>query len=333
MPTPELLTPRLRLRPTIEADLEPLTAILAEPAVARFWSGYDRARVRDELILSGGDKAVLAIERLENGEVLGAVQFHSHDDAEYPHAGVDLFLASRAHGQGFGTETLRAVVHHLFARGHHRLVIDPAVDNKAAIRAYERVGFRTVGVMRAYQRTPNGFQDGLLMELLATDFRLPASGSRATDTMIRTAIVEDVPFLVAQMIDFNRGERIDWDPVSGEVALRRLIGDARLGRVAIVLIDGAPAGYAVVTYGYDLEYGGPDALLTEFHLGATARGRGAGSRAIMLLLDDLREAGYGAVHLQVRPENIPAQRVYRAAGFVQTTRMFFTRLLGGGALP
>ena len=53
-------------------------------------------------------------------------------------------------------------------RGHHRLTIDPAVDNAAAIRAYEKVGFRAVGVMRSYERGPDGtFHDGLLMELLA----------------------------------------------------------------------------------------------------------------------------------------------------------------------
>jgi aminoglycoside 6'-N-acetyltransferase len=31
-------------------------------------------------------------------------------------------------------------------RGHHRLVIDPAADNERAIRCYERVGFRRIGV-------------------------------------------------------------------------------------------------------------------------------------------------------------------------------------------
>ena len=37
-------------------------------------------------------------------------------------------------------------------RGHHRLTIDPATDTAAAIRAYEKVGFRTVGIIREYWR-------------------------------------------------------------------------------------------------------------------------------------------------------------------------------------
>jgi hypothetical protein len=53
--------------------------------------------------------------------------------------------------------------------GHHRITIDPAAENAAAIRAYEKVGFRPVGVMRRYERDVDGdgWHDGLLMELLA----------------------------------------------------------------------------------------------------------------------------------------------------------------------
>jgi aminoglycoside 6'-N-acetyltransferase len=55
-------------------------------------------------------------------------------------------------------------------RGHHRLTIDPAADNAEAIRAYEKVGFRPVGVLREYWRAPGGaWRDGLLMDLLASE--------------------------------------------------------------------------------------------------------------------------------------------------------------------
>ena len=56
-------------------------------------------------------------------------------------------------------------------RGHHRITIDPAVDNVAAIRAYEKAGFRRIGVMRKSERDADGhgWHDSLLMELLAED--------------------------------------------------------------------------------------------------------------------------------------------------------------------
>ena len=54
--------------------------------------------------------------------------------------------------------------------GHHRITIDPAADNAAAIACYEGIGFKTVGVMRAYERQNDGsWGDGLLMDLLASE--------------------------------------------------------------------------------------------------------------------------------------------------------------------
>lgn len=51
-----------------------------------------------------------------------------------------------------------------------RLTIDPAADNVRAIRAYEAVGFKRVGILRQYERGANGtFHDGMLLDLLADD--------------------------------------------------------------------------------------------------------------------------------------------------------------------
>ncbi len=74
-----------------------------------------------------------------------------------------------AQGRGLGPDAIRTLATYLIdERGHHRLTIDPAAANEAAIRAYAKVGFRPVGVMREYQRMPDGrWVDALLMDLLA----------------------------------------------------------------------------------------------------------------------------------------------------------------------
>ena len=49
-------------------------------------------------------------------------------------------------------------------------MIDPAADNHRAVRCYEKVGFRPVGVMRRYERGADGtWHDGLFMDLLADE--------------------------------------------------------------------------------------------------------------------------------------------------------------------
>ena len=90
--------------------------------------------------------------------------------------GIDLFVATGFQGRGIGPEAIRLVARHLFEeRGHHRLTIDPAAANERAIWAYEKVGFRRVGVMRLYERSIDGtWHDGLLMDMLAGELRDPS---------------------------------------------------------------------------------------------------------------------------------------------------------------
>jgi aminoglycoside 6'-N-acetyltransferase len=104
-------------------------------------------------------------------EGAGFIQYSEEADPMYRHAGIDIAVHSDWQGQGVGKDALRTLVRHLLeARGHHRLTIDPAAHNERAIAAYRRVGFRPVGIMRRYERGPDGeWHDGLLMDLLAED--------------------------------------------------------------------------------------------------------------------------------------------------------------------
>ena len=115
------------------------------------------------------DEYSLAIE--VDGVVVGAVQYGEEEDPMYRNATIDVYLTASRHGDGLGSEAVLVLARYLIEeRGHHRLTIDPAAGNRAAIRAYEKVGFRRVGVMRSYERGPDGtFHDGLLMEMLADE--------------------------------------------------------------------------------------------------------------------------------------------------------------------
>jgi aminoglycoside 6'-N-acetyltransferase len=152
------------LRALIAADAPELRRIRATPEVARWWGPPE-----DDFPLGDGDDVTrLTIE--VDGAVAGMVQFGEELDPKYRHASIDLFLDPTLHGRGIGPEVVSRVVRRLVdERGHHRITIDPAAANAAAIRAYEKAGFRRVGVMRRYERDVDGrgWHDGLLMELLA----------------------------------------------------------------------------------------------------------------------------------------------------------------------
>ena len=167
---PRLRGERVTLRPLEEHDRARIVEILKEPEIAR-WFGMSPPDESADEFISDPEVTGFAIEA--GGEVVGAIGFYEEDAPDYRHAGMDLFVATESQNQGFGREALRLLARHLFEeRGHHRLVIDPAADNHAAIRAYEKVGFRPVGVMRRYERLPGGeWHDGLLMDLLADELQ------------------------------------------------------------------------------------------------------------------------------------------------------------------
>jgi aminoglycoside 6'-N-acetyltransferase len=158
------------LRSVEPGDAPALAAILAEPSVARWWGTFGLARVEKDLT-GGNDPDEEGFAILADDRVIGYIQAVEETEPDFRHAGIDLFVATEAQGRGLGPDAITTLARHLIDdRGHHRLTIDPAAENEAAIRAYAKVGFRPVGIMRAYQRMPDGhWVDALLMDLLAEE--------------------------------------------------------------------------------------------------------------------------------------------------------------------
>lgn len=160
---------RVVLRPTVPTDIPRLAAIRAKPEVYARWRGGEdlvSAVIED---LSEADTETLAV--VYEGAVVGMIQWSAETEPDYRHASIDIYLDPAVHSRGLGTDAVRTLARHLVTgHGHHRIVIDPATDNIAAIRAYEKAGFRPVGVMRRYERGPDGsWHDSLLMDLLAEE--------------------------------------------------------------------------------------------------------------------------------------------------------------------
>lgn len=152
----------MELRPLAPDHAERLARMRAAPKIADWWLASD-----DGFPLDDDDDSTRFSVFLD-GELIGLIQYSEEDDPDYRHAGVDLFIDPSHHGRGLGTDALRTLCRHLFEdKGHHRVTIDPAASNAAAIRCYEKAGFERVGVMRQYERAPDGsWRDALLMELV-----------------------------------------------------------------------------------------------------------------------------------------------------------------------
>jgi aminoglycoside 6'-N-acetyltransferase len=157
----ELRGKRVTLRKVAPGDRAKLRTLIATPEVAAWWGAIPEAFPFD-------DEDATRLTIVVDDEIAGLIQFGEESDPEYRHAWIDLFVDPRLHGRGLGSDAVATLARHLIEkRGHHRVTIDPAADNAAAIRSYEKAGFRPVGVMRAAWRDPLGeWRDVLLMELV-----------------------------------------------------------------------------------------------------------------------------------------------------------------------
>lgn len=160
--------PRIVLRPLTAADRPRVREILTDPQVSPWWS--DPEEDADDFVLQEDDHRGYAIEH--EGRTVGVIQAWEELDPQYRHAGIDIAVHPEHHGHGYGAEAIRVLARQLFDEGHHRVTIDPAVANVRAIHVYEKVGFRRVGVLRQYERGPDGtWQDVLLLDLLNGEIR------------------------------------------------------------------------------------------------------------------------------------------------------------------
>jgi len=170
---PTLRDERLVLRPLHADDADGLADLVLCPEVARWWGSRpdDREHHRAGFVADAAGREAFAIE--VEGRLAGWLGVYEEDEPDYRHAGLDIFLDPALHGAGLGSQALRMAARWLIGEcGHHRLIIDPAAANERAIAVYASIGFRPVGIMRAYERGADGqWHDGLLMDLLAGELR------------------------------------------------------------------------------------------------------------------------------------------------------------------
>lgn len=143
----------------------------------------------------------------------------------------------------------------------------------------------------------------------------------------RAAQAGDAELLLGLAREFYAHERHALDEGAALRALREILSDASLGRVYLMLAGGEVAGYAALTFGFSLEYGGRDASVDEIFVREIYRGRGLGKSCLRLLEGVCRELGVRALHLEVGRGNTKARALYRRSGFVEQDSYLMTKRL------
>ncbi len=112
---------------------------------------------------------------LADGEPVGQVSYNDiHEHGGRRRTELDIWLRSESCcGRGYGTDALHALCRHLHDRlGVAEFLVQPSARNPRAIRAYEKAGFRRLGVPIKEARDlwgPSDYDDNVYMVRLIPD--------------------------------------------------------------------------------------------------------------------------------------------------------------------
>jgi [ribosomal protein S5]-alanine N-acetyltransferase len=156
LPTPTLLTARLRLRPFTSADADALFALHRNAHVLRYWDAPPWSEpARAERFIAAcarmaeeGSGARLAIDRVSDQVFLGWCSL-SRWNPDYRSAAMGYCFNEAAWGHGYATEAGHAVLQWAFdTLDLNRVQAETDTRNAASARVLEKLGFVREGTLR-----------------------------------------------------------------------------------------------------------------------------------------------------------------------------------------
>ncbi len=115
---------------------------------------------------------------------------------------------------------------------------------------------------------------------------------------------------------FHRHEGVNVAAQARRASIEALLAMPAQGRILLVQHrDVEIVGYAVLAFGFSLEFGGRDAFLDELFIADDYRGQGIGSAALTAVCAWARQEGLCALHLEVERNNMAAKALYLKSGF------------------
>lgn len=126
---------------------------------------------------------------------------------------------------------------------------------------------------------------------------------------------DDLDRLLPMVAAYHAFEGLGGDDASRSAAVAPLLDGSPHGAVWLIGPRRAPVGYVAISFGWSIEMGGLDGVVDELFIRESVRGRGMGSEALGALVEELRQNGLKALHLEVAQDNDRAQRIYGRLGF------------------
>lgn len=176
-------TARLLLRPYGREDLDYLADVTSRPEVVRYL--YEEVRDRREaaaelelrsrlrFIEKEGDRILLAVERAEDGVVVGDVNLH-YASVRHRQGEVGWVFHPDHQGKGYATEAAAEMLRLGFEELYlHRIYARCDARNTASVRVMERLGMRREAHFVENEFFKGEWADELVYAILASEWTKP----------------------------------------------------------------------------------------------------------------------------------------------------------------
>jgi GNAT superfamily N-acetyltransferase len=141
------------------------------------------------------------------------------------------------------------------------------------------------------------------------------------EVSFKAADEADINTLTGLIRDYYRFDGIPFQEGGIRSGLADFLKDPALGRAWLLLCRHKPVGYVILTFGFDLEFGGRLGTVTDLYLEPGCRGQGFGRRTLDHVEDFCRASGIQALTLQPERYNAEALAFYQSLGFVVHDRI------------
>ena len=136
---------------------------------------------------------------------------------------------------------------------------------------------------------------------------------------------EDKFDVLEMMTSFNKIDGYEFDRLIGEKNVSEFTSNRSLGRLYLIQHQQKNIGYIILTFGFSFEYKGRDAFIDEFFIKEEYRNKGIGKLAIDFIEAESANLKVNAVHLEVEPHNLNANKLYLKKGYKSNDRTLLTK--------
>ena len=147
------------------------------------------------------------------------------------------------------------------------------------------------------------------------------------DSSLRIATLADTQTVLGFIQAYYTYDNIPFNEATIRRGLEELLANELLGRVWLIQHQGQDVGYVVLTFAFDLEFGGREAFITELYIAPDYRQNGLGRRTLEAIEGFCRELGVRTIELQVERNNPRAQAFYLKLGFQSHDRIPLSKAL------